>query len=92
MIDSPAILPVDGGTLVDCADRAVLIVQWERTERAAVLEALRMIGPDKQKIAGIILNNASPRWYRLFDCGRYLQYYGVPQLSAPAAPVAKSAA
>jgi polysaccharide biosynthesis transport protein len=92
VVDGPAILPVDGGTLVEWADRTILIVEWERTDRAAVLEALRMIGPHKHKLAGVILNKASPRWYRLFDCGRYLQHYSAARLQAPADPAAKTAA
>ncbi|MEA2936172.1 MAG: polysaccharide biosynthesis transport protein, partial [Variibacter sp.] len=92
VIDSPAILPVDGGLFAECADRAVLLVEWERTERAAVLEALAMLGPLKQKVAGVVLNKASPQWYRLFDCGRYIRYYAAPPIQEPLAANTKTAA
>jgi succinoglycan biosynthesis transport protein ExoP len=75
VIDSPAILPFDGDTFIKCADRALLIVEWERTEREAVLEALTMLGENKQKVAGVVLNKVSSYWYQLFDYGRYPSYY-----------------
>jgi Mrp family chromosome partitioning ATPase len=75
VIDSPAILPFDGDTFITCADRALLIVEWERTERQAVLEALAMLGENKEKVAGAVLNKVSSYWYQLFDYGRYPSYY-----------------
>lgn len=93
VIDSPAILPVDGGAFLEFADRAILMVEWERTERAAVLDALAILGQHKSKLTGVVLNKASPRWYRLFDCGRYLRYYSAGIAPIPAAaPPQKSAA
>jgi succinoglycan biosynthesis transport protein ExoP len=74
VVDSPAILPVDGGMFVEHADRAVFIVAWESTGRGAVKEALGMLGVYRAKLAGVVLNRASPRWYRLFGAGRYLRY------------------
>ena len=92
VIDCPAILPVDGGMFIDCADRAVMIVEWERTEREAVLEALATLGPQKRKVTGVVLNKASSLWYRLFDCGQYLRYYSLGNMP-PAVPAgARSAA
>jgi capsular exopolysaccharide synthesis family protein len=75
VIDSPAILPFDGDTFIACADRALLIVEWERTEREAVIEALGMLGENKEKVAGVVLNKVSSYWYQLFDYGRYPSYY-----------------
>jgi polysaccharide biosynthesis transport protein len=92
VIDSPAILPVDGGTFIDCADRAVLIVEWERTEREAVLEALATLGPQRRKVTGVVLNKASTLWYRLFDCGQYLRYYSLGTVPTAAAANARTAA
>jgi polysaccharide biosynthesis transport protein len=91
VIDSPAILPVDGGTFIECADRVVLMVEWERTERAAVLEALAMLGPYKQKLAGVVLNKASPQWYRVFDCGRFIRHYSPPPIKSTAATTRSAA-
>jgi succinoglycan biosynthesis transport protein ExoP len=74
VIDSPAILPFDGDTFIKCADRALLIVEWERTERPAVLQALAMLGENKDKVAGVVLNKVSMYWYQLFDYGQYPGY------------------
>ena len=75
VIDSPAILPFDGDTFIACADRALLIVEWERTEREAVIEALGMLGENRHKVAGAVLNKVSSYWYQLFDYGSYPSYY-----------------
>jgi polysaccharide biosynthesis transport protein len=92
VIDSPAILPADGGAFIEFADRAVMMVEWDRTERATVQDALAMLGRHKSKLTGIVLNKASPRWYRLFDCGRYLRYYSAGMAPIPAAaPAGKPA-
>ena len=58
VIDSPAILPFDGDTFIACADRALLIVEWERTEREAVIEALGMLGENRHKVAGAVLKRS----------------------------------
>lgn len=75
VIDSPAILPFDGDDFIACADRGLLIVEWERTDRAAVIDALGMLGDNRDKIAGVVLNKVSGYWYQLFDYGRYPGYY-----------------
>jgi succinoglycan biosynthesis transport protein ExoP len=85
VIDSPAILPLDGGMFAECADRIVLIVEWERSERSAVMEAIAFLGTLKQKIAGVVLNKVSPQWYRLFDGGRYIRDYAAATVKEPIA-------
>jgi capsular exopolysaccharide synthesis family protein len=77
VIDSPAVLPVAGLVpLAKHADRALLVVEWERTDRQAVAEALDLLGNDVGKIAGAVLNKVPPQWYRFFDSGRYFNAYG----------------
>jgi capsular exopolysaccharide synthesis family protein len=89
VIDSPAILPTSGLVpFVKYADRALLIVEWERTERQAVLDALNLLGADSGRIAGVVLNKVAMRWYRFFDRGRYLYAYDQYMTVAPDAPVA----
>ena len=61
--------------MIACADRALLIVEWERTEREAVIEALGMLGENRHKVAGAVLNKVSSYWYQLFDYGSYPSYY-----------------
>lgn len=76
VIDSPAVLPTAGLVpLLKCADRALLIVEWERTDRQAVAEALNLLGRDVNKIAGAVLNKVPPQWYRFFDNGCYFNVY-----------------
>jgi Mrp family chromosome partitioning ATPase len=75
VIDSPAILPTGvAAPQIECADRAVLVVEWDRTERQAIMEARDMLGPDAKKIIGAVLNKASPSWSRLFNYGGYVKY------------------
>ena len=77
VIDSPAILPVAETTAPICfADRAVLIVEWQRTDREAVAEAIDLIGPQhSHKITGVVLNKVAMGWYRLVHDDRYLGDY-----------------
>jgi succinoglycan biosynthesis transport protein ExoP len=84
VLDTPAILPVGGITpYLKSADCAVLIVEWDGTPRQAVSEALDLLDTDAQKIAGLVLNKVSPRWFRLFRYGgRYLESASVLQTAA----------
>src|SRR6202050_1477408 len=84
VLDTPAILPVGGITpYLRWADCAVLVVEWDGTPRQAVSEALDLLDTDAQKIAGLVLNKVSPRWFRLFRYGgRYAESASVLQTAA----------
>jgi succinoglycan biosynthesis transport protein ExoP len=84
ILDTPAILPVGGITpYLKGADCAVLVVEWDGTPRQAVSEALDLLDMDVQKIAGLVLNKVSPRWFRLFRYGgRYEESASVLQTAA----------
>ena len=74
VLDSPAILPVGDITPhIECADSAVMVVEWDHTARRAAEEALDMMDLHALKVAGVVLNKVSARWCRLFDPGKYLQ-------------------
>ena len=94
IIDSPAILPVaESRRLLDCADRAVLVIEWRRTARDTVFEALNSVGPGADKIAGVVLNKVDVSKYRLYDYGRYGLYTaetGGPRSRERPEPVAAS--
>jgi succinoglycan biosynthesis transport protein ExoP len=76
IIDSPALLSCEvGAQLVEHADRALLVVGWERTDRQAVLEAVASLGEHARKIAGVVLNKVAPAWYRQLDGSRYGRVY-----------------
>ena len=71
LIDSPAILPMAGIIpFMAHADRALLVVEWDRTERQVVADALDALGPDAWKVAGVVLNKVAPDWYRVSGDGR----------------------
>jgi polysaccharide biosynthesis transport protein len=70
VIDTPAILRNgDGAPHIECADRAVLLVEWDHTERQAVADALDTLDRHAGKLTGVVLNKVSPGWCRLFDYG-----------------------
>jgi capsular exopolysaccharide synthesis family protein len=76
VIDSPALLSCEIGVqLVEHADRALLVVAWERTDREAVLEAVAALGQQARKIVGVVLNKVAPAWYRQLDGSRYGRVY-----------------
>jgi capsular exopolysaccharide synthesis family protein len=74
IVDCPAILPVDGGTLAEHVDRIAVVIAWESTDRAAVEQAFELLGDHVAKIDGVVLNKVGARWYKAFDEGRYLHY------------------
>ena len=86
IVDSPAILPVDGGTFVEQADRIAFVIAWESTDRTAVEQAFGMLGGHLSKLAGVVLNKTDARWYRAFDDGRYLRYASPPVAPTAVAP------
>jgi succinoglycan biosynthesis transport protein ExoP len=72
VIDGPSTLPLGGSTPhIECADRAVLLVEWDRTDRQAVADALDMLDTQADKLAGVVLNKVSVDWCRLFNHGSY---------------------
>jgi succinoglycan biosynthesis transport protein ExoP len=89
ILDCPAILPVDGGALMEHADRIAFVIGWESTDRTAVEQAFQMLGKHVSKIDGVILNRADARWYRTFDEGRYLRCEKPAVMTAP--PLAPAA-
>ena len=57
VIDAPPLLPVvDALVLATAADRILLIVEWCGTSRASIREAFRVLGPEANRLAGIVLN------------------------------------
>lgn len=72
IIDTAPLLPVvDGRAAVSHADAALMIVKWEKTDRAAVQAALSRTPGIEDKLAGIVLNNV------VEDQARYYDYYNI---------------
>ena len=61
IIDTPPLLPVmDARLLADHADQIVFVMTWRRTPKQLVRKALKVLGNNHQKIAGVILNQIDP--------------------------------
>jgi polysaccharide biosynthesis transport protein len=57
VIDAPPLLPVvDALALAAVADKILVIVEWCQTPRASIHEAFRILGPEVNRIAGVVLN------------------------------------
>ena len=61
IIAVPPLLPViDGRILADYADQIVFVVAWQKTPRQLAKTALKTLGLNDRKLAGVILNNVAP--------------------------------
>ena len=57
VMDVPPLLPViDGRILADLADQIVFVTSWRRTPDQLAKRAIRGLGINQQKIAGVIVN------------------------------------
>ena len=57
VIDGPPLLPVvDALALATVADKILVIVEWGHTSRESISEAFRVLGPEANRVAGIVLN------------------------------------
>ena len=57
VLDAPPLLPVvDALALATVADKVILVVEWGKTPRAIVAEALKVLRPEAARVAGIVLN------------------------------------
>jgi polysaccharide biosynthesis transport protein len=60
IIAAPPILPViDARILADYADQIVFVVGWQRTPRQIAVRALRCLGYNTDKVAGVVLNDVA---------------------------------
>jgi succinoglycan biosynthesis transport protein ExoP len=57
VMDAPPLLPVvDALALATVADKILVIVEWCQTSRASIYEAFRILEPEVNRVAGIVLN------------------------------------
>jgi Mrp family chromosome partitioning ATPase len=57
VLDAPPLLPVvDALALATVADKILLIVEWCHTPHASIYEAFRVLGPEANRVAGVVLN------------------------------------
>jgi capsular exopolysaccharide synthesis family protein len=70
VVDMPPLLPVpDGRAIQRCLDTLVLVVAADRTPRKLVIEAMRIVPPDK--FFGVVLNGAADPSAGYYDYGSY---------------------
>ncbi len=80
LIDTAPLLPVvDGRAVVSHADAVVMVVKWEKTDRAAVQAALNRTPGIEDKLAGVVLNHV------VEDQARYYDYYNLGYRAAQSA-------
>jgi Mrp family chromosome partitioning ATPase len=76
ILDTPPVGPVVDATVTSpLADKTLFIVQWAKTAREIVSDAVRQIPGDK-KIAGVVLNFVNEREARKYGKYAYSYYYG----------------
>ena len=62
VISVPPLLPViDGRILADYADQIVFVVAWQKTPKQLAKTALKTLGLNDKKLAGVVLNDVAPR-------------------------------
>ena len=66
---------VDATVTSSLADKTLFIVQWGKTARELVADAVRDIPGDK-KIAGVVLNFVNEKEARKYGRYAYAYYYG----------------
>lgn len=61
VIDAPPLLPVvDGRILADYADQIVYVTNWRRTPTQLSKRAIKSLGVNQEKIAGVVVNEVDP--------------------------------
>jgi polysaccharide biosynthesis transport protein len=59
VLDTSPLLPVvDALVLATVADQVLVIVEWSRTPRGTIAEAFKVLRPEADRVAGIVLNKA----------------------------------
>ncbi len=80
VIDLPPLLSaVDARVAATIVDRFVYVVEWERTPRDAILQALHVSPVITSKMAGVVMNKVRLEMLHLYDGGAaYTEPYGQP--------------
>jgi succinoglycan biosynthesis transport protein ExoP len=80
VMDAPPLLPVvDALALATVADKILMIVEWCQTSRASIYEALKVLGPEANRVAGIVLNKVDftqlPGYGASYHYGAVAKYF-----------------
>ena len=61
VVSAPPLLPViDGRILADYADQIVFVIAWQKTPRQLAKAAIKTLGINDPKLAGVVLNDVAP--------------------------------
>ncbi len=61
IVDVPPLLPViDGRILADYADQIIFSITWRKTPKQLAKRALRLLGENQDKVAGVVVNQIEP--------------------------------
>jgi capsular exopolysaccharide synthesis family protein len=75
IIDSAPLLPVnDTKALAGLADTVLLVIQWEKTNRYAAIEAAKALLKLKAPVAGCVFTRADARRYSFYNYGYNTRY------------------
>jgi polysaccharide biosynthesis transport protein len=83
VLDSSPLLPVvDATILATMVDKIAMVVQWSRTPRASVVEALSRLDTEMRRTASVVINQVDIKRLRGYGYGygygyNYGKYYGV---------------
>jgi Mrp family chromosome partitioning ATPase len=80
LLDTPPLLSTGDTSLLEVADRAVLLVAWNKTDRDAVTEATNLLGNQADRIIGALLSRVSAKWYRLSGRNHHLANRSYPMI------------
>jgi succinoglycan biosynthesis transport protein ExoP len=80
---SPVLAIVDALALAGMVDKIIVIVEWNRTPRDVIAEALKSLRRDGHRIAGVVLNKVDLKQLRAYDYS-YAYTYPYGNVQAPA--------
>jgi len=75
VVDAAPLLPVvDALALATMVDKILVIVEWSRTPRVSISEAFKVLRPEADRIAGIVLNKVDLKQLQGYHYGRGYNY------------------
>jgi polysaccharide biosynthesis transport protein len=74
-LDGPPILPVsDAAIISNIADKTLLLIEWNKTDRDLVCQAIDCINLNKGTLSGVVLNKVNLAAIKSYG-GNYSKYY-----------------
>ncbi len=77
VFDASPVMPViDAKVLMQIVDSLVLVVEWDKTPKDAILNVLNTLDPEREKLTGIVLNKVDLKKVQGSAYSGYGGYYG----------------